>query len=124
MNTKNRPLSPHLHIYRPQLTSMLSIMHRLTGIALMGIAVALVSWLVFGAYGAPCYTHFMIWSTHPVARIIGFLGVYAFFYHLLNGIRHLFWDMGWGLDLPTTYQTGWLVVVLSTTVTFLYCLFI
>ena len=113
MAEANRPLSPHLQVYKPQLTSVLSITHRATGVWLAVGMIVLVWWLLAAATGPESY-----------ARVEGFLGswlgvllllgwTYSLFYHLCNGIRHLAWDVGYGLDLPTTYATGWAVVAAS-----------
>ena len=120
MNKTGRPLSPHLQIYKPQLTSVLSILHRITGIGLVFVGVSLVAWVMAGAYGSDCYGYIMACMHHPVGKLMGFLSIYTFFYHLLNGLRHLGWDMIWGFDLKTTYLTGWGVVALSFLFSFLY----
>lgn len=110
----NRPLSPHLTIYKPQITSMLSIAHRGTGVFLfLGVSL-LVWWLV-----SSVYSDAQVWNLFdsPVGYI--FLGFWSFslFYHLLNGIRHLFWDMGKGFELKTVTYSGITVVVGSVLLT-------
>lgn len=115
--TAQRPLSPHLQIYKPQLTSILSISHRATGLALSVGTLMLVWWLVALASGP-----------QPFAVAQGFLGswlgrllllgwTFSLFFHLANGIRHLFWDAGYGFDLKTTYASGWAVVAASVALT-------
>jgi len=117
MARSNRPLSPNLQIYRPQLTSVLSISHRIIGIVMSNGAMLLVSWLVAAAVGPQAY-----------AAIQGFLGswigltlllgwTFSLFFHLCNGIRHLVWDAGLGFDLRTIYASGWAVVVASAALT-------
>lgn len=106
-----RPLSPHLQIYRRQLTSVLSILHRFTGLALVVGLLYLVCWLVAAARGAAAFDDLQSFNGSFIGRLLLFGWSIAFFYHLLNGIRHLAWDAGWGLDLPTTYRSGWSVVV-------------
>ena len=110
MSTVNRPLSPHLQIYRPQLTSVLSITHRATGIALSVGTLVLVWWLVAAATGPVAYGHMQgfLGSWIGVLLLIGW--AFSFFYHLCNGVRHLVWDTGHGLDLPNVYASGWAVV--------------
>ena len=112
-----RPLSPHLQIYKLQITSVLSITHRLTGIFLtLGLAV-LSLWLTAAVMGDEYY--------HPFQGFFGsFLGkvflvgwTWALFYHLCNGIRHLFWDAGKGFELKTVTWSGWLVVASSVILT-------
>ncbi len=112
-----RPLSPHLQIYRPQLTSVLSITHRATGIGLAIGAPVLTWWLMALSTGAAAYGNFtMVFGNGlGIALLAGW--TWAFFYHLANGIRHLFWDMGTGLELESTYRSGWGVVIASIILT-------
>lgn len=112
-----RPLSPHLQIYRLQLTSLLSITHRATGIGLAVGAPVLTWWLMALATGAEAYGNFtMVFSNGlGIAFLVGW--TWALFYHLANGIRHLFWDMGTGLELTSTYTSGWVVVITSVILT-------
>lgn len=107
----NRPLSPHLQVYRPQLTSILSITHRGTGIFLALGALYLVCWLLAIASGPDAYASVSAFSASIVGRLLLLGWTFSLFYHLANGIRHLVWDAGIGLDLKTTYMSGWLVVV-------------
>jgi len=107
----NRPLSPHLQVYRPQLTSILSITHRGTGIFLALGALYLVWWLLAIASGPEAYASVSAFSASIVGRLLLLGWTFSLFYHLANGIRHLVWDAGIGLDLKTTYMSGWLVVV-------------
>ncbi|MCH7540102.1 MAG: succinate dehydrogenase, cytochrome b556 subunit [Proteobacteria bacterium] len=119
MTAENRPLSPHLQIYRPQLTSVLSILHRLTGIALAAGTLLLVWWLVAVAAGPAAFetVQGFIGSWFGRALLLGWS--YALFYHLANGIRHLAWDAGWGFELKTVYLTGWMVIWASVALTLL-----
>jgi succinate dehydrogenase / fumarate reductase cytochrome b subunit len=105
-----RPLSPHLQVYRPQLTSALSIFHRVSGCALAVGALVLVWWLVAAA-GRPEYfaTVQGVLGSWP-GRLFLFGWTAALFYHLSNGIRHLWWDSGRGLDLPSVYRSGYIVL--------------
>ncbi len=109
MTTGERPLSPHLMIYRPQLTSVLSITHRLTGVALVAGTALLTWWLVAAALGPGAFEVVQAVLGHWLGRLVLLGWTYALFYHLCNGIRHLFWDAGYGFELPTLYATGWLV---------------
>lgn len=106
-----RPLSPHLQVYRPQLTSILSITHRGTGIFLVLGALYLVWWLLAIESGPDAYASVSAFSASIVGRLLLLGWTFSLFYHLANGIRHLVWDAGIGLDLKTTYMSGWLVVV-------------
>jgi len=109
----NRPLSPDVQIYRPQLTSVLSITHRLTGIALSIGSPLLVCWLIAAAAGPSAYAtiHTFLASWLGLLLLLGW--TFSFFFHLCNGIRHLFWDAGYGFDLRTIYASGWAVVAIS-----------
>ena len=113
----NRPLSPDLQIYRPQLTSVLSISHRITGIALSVGTLLLVPWLIAAAAGPQAYSAVQgfIRSWLGLVLIVR-LDVLPFF-HLCNGIRHLVWDAGYGFELRTIYASGWTVVAASTALT-------
>ncbi len=112
-----RPLSPHLQIYRWQLTSVMSILHRASGIALSAGGVLLVWWLVAAASGPEAYNAVQnfLGSWLGVLLLLGWSA--ALFYHLCNGIRHLVWDTGHALDLRSTYVGGWAVVGASTVLT-------
>lgn len=117
MATDNRPLSPHLQVYRPQLTSVLSILHRITGVLLSFGLIAVIAWVLALAAGPERYDSVTgFFASGPVLLIL--LGATAaFFYHLLNGIRHLCWDAGWLLDLRGAYASGWTVVGLTIVLT-------
>ena len=117
MTSVQRPLSPHLRIYKPQLTSALSIGHRATGLALGLGSIFLVWWLVAAASGGAAFADAQeFWrSWFGILLILGW--TFSLFFHLCNGIRHLFWDAGWGFDLRTTYASGWLVVGASIVLT-------
>lgn len=103
-----RPLSPHLQIYRWQYTMALSILHRITGVALSVGLLLFVYWLLAVAQGPDAYERALGVFAHPLTRIalIGFS--FAFFYHLLNGVRHLAWDTGHGLERKAARLSGWI----------------
>lgn len=113
MATNDRPLSPHLQIYRPQITSVLSILHRITGLALAVGSLLLVYWLVAAAIGAEAFATAQGLIGSFVGRLLLFGWSFALFFHLTNGIRHLFWDVGLGFELTTVTRSGWTVVILS-----------
>jgi succinate dehydrogenase / fumarate reductase cytochrome b subunit len=117
MKSAPRPLSPHLQIYRWQLTSVLSILHRATGLALSVGTLLLVWWLVAAANGPEAYDRAQGFIGSPIGLLLLLGWSFALFYHLCNGIRHLMWDSGHGFDLRTTYQTGWAVVAASAGLT-------
>ncbi len=105
-----RPLSPHLQIYRPQITSALSIFHRITGVALSVGTLLMVWWLV-GANTPRGYALVAGFIGSPVGVVLLFGWTLALFFHLLNGIRHLAWDAGRGFELPQVHASGWVVVL-------------
>ena len=117
MPSDDRPLSPDLQIYRPQLTSVLSITHRLTGIALSAGSPLLVFWLIVAAAGPQAYSglHVFLASWLGLVLLLGW--TFSLFFHLCNGIRHLFWDAGYGFELEMIYASGWGVVVISAGLT-------
>ena len=110
---KPRPLSPHLQIYRPQISSVLSILHRATGIALGVGMLVLCWWILAAADGSDAYDCFHKFATSLVGQIMLIGWTWALFYHLCNGIRHLFWDTGRGYSLPAMTRSGWAVVIVS-----------
>ena len=116
-----RPLSPFMFPtwYRFQLTSALSILHRLTGIALAVGSILLSWWLVAVASGGELFevTHAFIRA--PVGVVLLLLWSAAFFYHLCNGIRHLAWDAGYGLELRSAYRGGYIVIAVASLLTVL-----
>ncbi len=117
MATVNRPLSPHLQIYKPQLTSILSITHRGTGIFLSIGALFLSCWLLSVANGPESYQALQIHIKSWYGQVLLYAWLFSLFYHLCNGIRHLFWDIGAGLEIRTTYFSGYAVVVVSVLLT-------
>lgn len=110
-DVRERPLSPHLQVYRPQITSVLSITHRATGMVLSAGAVLLVFWLLAAAAGPRTFEIAQACAGSWIGRVFLFVFSVCLFYHLLNGIRHLFWDAGHGFELPTVTRTGWAVVL-------------
>ena len=112
-----QPLSPNIQIYRPQLTSVLSIANRISGIVLSLYAVALVVWLVAAAAGPHAYSTVQALIGSWVGRILLFGCTLSFFLHLCGSIRHLIWDAGFGFELRTIYASGWAVVLVSSALT-------
>jgi len=117
MTSRDRPLSPHLQIYRWQWTMLLSIVHRMTGVALSVGTLLLVWWLVAVAMGPETYATVQSFMSHWFGRLVLLGFTWALFYHLSNGIRHLFWDTGRGYELSTGYGSAWLVVIASIVLT-------
>ena len=119
MSRRPRPRSPDVQIYRPQLTSVLSFTHRVTGIWLGLGSVALVAWLMVVASGSNAYATLEGFIASWIGIALLFSWTFALFFHLCNGIRHLAWDLDYGFELRTIYLTGWLVVVASVLLTVL-----
>lgn len=117
MSKGNRPLSPHLQIYRPQLTSGLSILHRITGVFLaLGLPV-LTYWFTSAAYGPEAFARAqgLLGSFLGQLALIGW--TFCLFYHLSNGVRHLLWDIGWGFDIKTLNASGVVTVLAAVVMT-------
>lgn len=106
MSSDHRPLSPHLQIYRPQWTSILSISHRASGVTNSIGALLVIYWLVALASGPEAFAGAQAVLGSWPGLVILFLFTLGLFYHLCNGIRHLFWDAGKGFDLTTAYRSG------------------
>ena len=120
--SKPRPLSPHLQIYKWQLTSIMSIGHRASGIALSLGSFLIVIWLVALATGPENFLLVNNIISHWFGQFVLFGFSVVLFYHMLNGIRHLCWDLGYGFELSTVYKTGYSVLVVAiilTTITWL-----
>ncbi len=117
MDRVERPLSPHMQVYRLQITSVLSFLHRITGLALSAGILVLVYWLVALASGPLAYDQ--------AAAILGmgwlkfcYVGwSFCFFYHLANGLRHLVWDLGLGFEPSQIRASGWTVLVVAAVAT-------
>ena len=108
-----RPLSPHLTIYRPQISSVMSICHRATGVALALGSIFFVFWLWSAAYSSDCFECMQTIASHILGKIALIAWTFALFYHLGNGIRHLFWDMGKGYTIPVMTKSGWAVILFA-----------
>ncbi|MCD9028597.1 succinate dehydrogenase, cytochrome b556 subunit [Luteimonas sp. BDR2-5] len=117
MANRERPLSPHLQVYRPQITTVMSILHRITGIAIAVGAFGLVWWLLAVAAGGEAYASVSACLASPLGKLVLAAFSLALVYHLLNGIRHLLWDAGWGFELPEVYRSGYTVFALGFVLT-------
>ncbi len=119
VNRGNRPLSPHLTIYRLPLTARLSILHRITGMGMIPGAVLLVWWFVAGAWSAEAFAT-ADWFLSSVLGILIMTGsLWALWYHFCNGVRHLVWDMGQNFDLEATQRANYIVIGGSVVLTVL-----
>ncbi len=114
-----RPLSPHLQIYKPQISSALSIFHRLSGVALSVGALLLVCWLVAAADGDAAYNGLSWFLRSWLGVLLLFGWTVALWYHFCTGLRHLAWDSGYGFELPTMHLTGKAVLVATAVLTVL-----
>ncbi len=119
VNRGNRPLSPHLTIYKPQLTSVTSILTRITGNALLVASLLIVWWFLALASGPEAFATANGLITSVLGDLVMLGSVWALWYHFLAGLRHLYWDTGRGLDLETAYRLGWGVVIGSGVLTIL-----
>jgi succinate dehydrogenase / fumarate reductase cytochrome b subunit len=123
VNRGNRPLSPHLQIYKPQLTSMTSILTRITGNALLVTALLIVWWFLAASTSPEYFAVADGVLTSWFGKMVMVLSVWGIWYHLLAGVRHLIWDNAMGLDLPTAYKLGYAVIggsVVMTVVTLIF----
>ncbi len=119
MAHQDRPLSPHIQIYRPQMTSLMSIVHRITGVALVGGTFVLTYWLGAAAYGQAAYAQAQTLLSSLVGNLMIFFWSVALFYHLCNGIRHFIWDLGYGLEREQVYASGFIVWVVTAVLSML-----
>ena len=119
MANPNRPLSPHLQVYRPQITSVLSITHRATGVALAGGAVLFAYWIMAATYGPAAFATAQAALGSWFGQLVLWGMTFSLFYHLGNGIRHLAWDAGWGYELDRMRMSGWLTVIFAAAMTVL-----
>ena len=120
MTKETRPLSPHLSVYRWQVTNTLSIIHRLSGVALYLGSLLLPIWIAAIAYNGSFGQVILSLISHPISKfpLIGL--TFAFFYHSLNGIRHLLWDIGKGFEPNQVRNSGIAVVALSLLMTAIF----
>lgn len=119
MAADNRPLSPHLQVYRWQVTMAVSILHRVTGVGL-GLGLLLLTWWLVAAASGPEYFDFVqAIMTSMVGRVLLFGFTLALFFHACNGIRHLVWDLGYGFEIGTARRSSWVVIVAAVVLTVL-----
>ncbi len=110
MSSHDRPLSPHLQVYRLAFTTVLSGLHRISGLALSAASLLLVGWLVAAASGPQAYATAIRWFSSVPARLVLVAALGAFWYHLFNGLRHMAWDAGLGFEKSATRRSGLVVV--------------
>lgn len=112
----SRPISPHLTVWRWHATMLSSILHRFTGIGLYGAAIGLAAWLMAAAAGPEIYEPYMAFLMSPLGQIALYLIVAALAYHLANGIRHLVFDTGAGLNPADADLTAWFAILFAIAV--------
>jgi succinate dehydrogenase / fumarate reductase cytochrome b subunit len=117
MTVSNRPLSPHLQIYRWPINMVTSILHRASGVALVAGTLLLVWWIAALAHGPAAFDLVQHWIASFLGRLLLFGWTWALFFHLCNGLRHLVWDVGAGYELKTAQRSAWLVIVASIVLT-------
>lgn len=114
---KARPLSPHLQIYRLPLPAILSITHRMTGVILSTGTILLAAWMIALAQGPQSFALAMMIVSHPLGQLVLFGYSAALCYHLCNGIRHLNWDRGRGLEIESVYRSGKITIAAAIILT-------
>jgi succinate dehydrogenase / fumarate reductase cytochrome b subunit len=124
VNRGNRPLSPHLQIYRKQLNSATSILNRITGIAMLGSALLIVWWLLAAATGKAYFDLVDGLMTSLLGDVVMTLSALGLWYHTLGGLRHLIWDTGRGLELEAADRMGWAMIVGAMVLTILTLIFV
>lgn len=117
VNRGDRPLSPHLSIYRPQLTSITSILTRISGNALLLGGLLVVWWFLAAASSVAYFDLVDGILTCWVGKLIMLGSIWAIWYHMLAGLRHLYWDSGRGLNIATAEKLGWAVIIGSVVLT-------
>ena len=112
MKKSELPISPHLQIYKPQITSILSITHRITGICLNFLIIFVSLWLLSLSLGENVYNYFIEFSNTIFMKLVMSISIFGLSYHAMNGIRHIFWDFGFFLNNSSALISG-IIVVLS-----------
>ncbi len=124
MKKSQLPISPHLQIYRPQLTSVLSIAHRIAGFFLISLLPLITIWLICIVFGEHTYGIFIKFMSLKISKLVLILICFGFSYHMLNGIRHIFWDFGYGIEIKTSGIWGVFIILLSCLITIFFSLLI
>ncbi len=124
VNRGNRPLSPHLQIYRPQMTSISSIMVRITGIACLGAALLVVAWLVAAASSPEAFAVMDGLLRSFLGKLIMFAATWAIFYHMLGRLRHVLWDFGYFVEVEISEKMAVGMFGLATLLTLIVAIFV
>ena len=123
MNDSKNPLSPHLQIYRWQISSLLSITHRISGVINLLALVLIFFWLIFLSFGESNYELFLLIINSFFGKFILIGFTWSMSFHLLSGIRHLAWDLGYGFEIKTANISGIIVIISSLALTIIFWLF-
>ncbi len=116
---KNRPMSPHLTIYKPQISSVLSIGHRISGAGLFVALFMLSLWFICFGFSGGDVEHFVFFDCF-IVKIILYIASYGYFYHFCMGVRHLFWDAGYGFEIKDVHMSGIVAIIISILMTALF----
>ena len=122
MNDSNNPLSPHLQIYRWQISSLLSITHRISGVINLLAVVLIFFWLICLSFGESNYELFLLIINSFFGKFILIGFTWSMSFHLLSGARHLAWDLGYGFEIKTANISGIIVIILSFIITIIFWL--
>ena len=121
MKNKKRPISPHLSIYKPQITSILSISHRISGV-FQSVGLIIIFLLLTALFfGETAYDYFMFFIDSYLGQLFIFFYMLSLCYHMFNGIRHVLWDVGYGFEIKNIHYSGY-AVIFSTIILFLFLL--
>ena len=123
MNDSKNPLSPHLQIYRWHISSLLSITHRISGVINLLALILIFFWLIFLSSGENNYESFLLIFNSFFGKFILISFSWSMSFHILSGIRHLFWDFGYGFEIKTANISGVIVIFLSLVLTIVFWLF-
>ena len=123
MNDSKNPLSPHLQIYKWHISSLLSIIHRISGVINLLALILIFFWLIFLSSGENNYESFLLIINSFIGKFILIGFTWSMSFHLLSGIRHLVWDLGYGFEIKTANITGVIVIISSLTLTIIFWLF-
>ena len=123
MNDSKNPLSPHLQIYRWHISSLLSITHRISGVINFLALILIFFWLIFLSLGENNYQSFLLIINSFIGKFILIGFTWSMSFHLLSGIRHLVWDLGYGFEIKTANITGGIVIISSLVLTIIFWLF-
>ena len=123
MNDSKNPLSPHLQIYRWHISSLLSITHRISGVINLLALILIFFWLIFLSSGENNYESFLLIINSFIGKFILIGFTWSMSFHVLSGIRHLVWDLGYGFEIKTANITGVIVIISSLTLTIIFWLF-